>query len=164
VKEIHPLKFIKFKYEPQSRRVSIIVENPKTYNYTIFLSPLLQYMLGFTMDASLKGFKKGINKAKYPPDMTGGASSLYIYSDCVVPQIVGSTLAPLLRVVPIRIGGMMYGQPITEIFMQLHYLPVISKSLNSVEISIKTDQYEDMPFNFGKSVMKLHFVKKTMRL
>jgi hypothetical protein len=164
VKEINPLKFVKFKYDPHSRRVSIIVENPKTYNYTVFLSPLLQYMLGFTTDTTLKGFKKGINKAKYPPDMTGGASSLYVYSDCVAPQIVGSTLAPLLRVVPIRIGGMTYGQPIIEIFIQPHYLPVISKSLNSVEISIKTDQYEDMQFNFGKSVVKLHFVKKSVRL
>jgi hypothetical protein len=124
----------------------------------------MQYMLGFTTDRSLKGFQTGISTAKYPPDMTGGASSLYVYSDCVAPQIVGSALAPLLRVIPIRIGGIVYGQPVTEIFVQPHYIPVISKSLNSIDIAIKTDQNQDMKFNYGKSVVKLHFVRKGVRL
>jgi len=162
VKKINPLKFVKFTYN--NRRVVVVVDNPMNYNYTVFLSPLLQYMLGFTTDRALKGLESGTNTARYPPDMTGGASSLYVYTNCVAPQIVGNTLAPLLRVVPIRISGVTFGQPVTEIFTLPHYIPVVSKTLNSIDIAIKTDQFKNMQFNYGKSVVKLHFVKKSVRL
>lgn len=121
-------------------------------------------MLGFTKDDGLEGLGQGENVAKYPPDMTGGLNSIYVYSSCVAPQIVGSSLSSLLRVVPIRIHGIEYGEPVMEIFTQPHYVPVLLKNMNSVDISIKTDQNENMRFNFGKTLVRLHFRKVSVRL
>ncbi len=129
------------------------------------LSPVLQYMLGFaTTDQSVLNISQNKIVAPYPPDIQGGLSALYIYSDCAVPQIVGDQVAPLLRVIPVNTTGFNYGQVCTQIFHTPHYIPVVSRSLTSIQISINTDQDEPVGFNFGKSILKLHFVQKTPRL
>ncbi len=129
------------------------------------LSPVLQYMLGFaTTDQNVLNITQNKTVAPYPPDIQGGLSALYIYSDSAVPQIVGDQVAPLLHVIPVNTTGFSYGQVCTQIFYTPHYIPVVSRSLTSIQISINTDQDVPVGFNFGKSIVKLHFVQKTPRL
>jgi len=151
---------IDFSYDT---RVTIHIKDTKAIT-EIYLSPLMQYMLGYTDRSGLYSLNQPENLAKYPPDLSGGIDSLYVYCDLIQPQIVGDTMTQLLRQIPIRVAGTPYGHPVTEIFTQPHYLNVIHKKLSTIEVYIKNDSGENLLFNFGKSTVKLHFVKKSLRL
>ena len=97
--------------------------------------------------------------AVYEPDMRGGLESLYVYCDLVDPQIVGDTMEPLLRILPV-VGK--YGDVVHRVFVAPHYLNVLQKDFSEVGISIKTDQDKLIGFEFGKSVVKLHFRRKRL--
>jgi hypothetical protein len=124
----------------------------------VMISKQLQYLLGFDK-IYLKSSSK-ITRAKYPPALRGGIDSLFVYCDIISPQIIGDSLEPLLRVVPIT-GA--HGDNVDKVFLAPHYVPVLQKQFQSIEISINTDQDEPIKFQFGKSFVKLHF-RKHMRL
>ena len=121
----------------------------------VSFSPHLQYMLGFR-NQIVPATKPGKQIAKYPPDMRAGIDSLYIYCDIVQPQLVGNKREQLLRIVPAQ-GK--YGDMIGHTFTAPHYIPVLNKQFSTVEISIKTDTDQPFAFQYGKSVLKLHFRK-----
>ena len=59
--------------------------------------------------------------------------SLYVYSDLVDAQLVGDTVVPLLRIVPIR-GR--HGEMVTKAFENPQHLPIAKKQFTSVEMNI----------------------------
>ena len=117
------------------------------------LSDQLQYMLGF-VDPIISMSK---DTALYQPDIRGGFYSLYVYCSLVEPQIVGNVTAPLLRNVHIE-GS--HGEMVEKLYHSPHYVPVIAKEVDRIEIDIKDDKNQSVPFQFGKTVVKLHFRKK----
>jgi hypothetical protein len=117
------------------------------------LSNKLQYMLGFENS----GIYEETETAKYIHDLRGGFYSLFVYCSLVEPQIVGNVTAPLLRNVHIEGKN---GDIVEKIFTTPHYVPVNSKEVNHIEIDIKDDNNQSIPFQFGKTVVKLHFRKK----
>jgi len=123
----------------------------------LYMTKHLQYMLGFGDQLMTFTGKKTV--AEYPPDCQGGFSNMYVYSSVVSPQIVGNTMAPLLRVVPIE-GK--FGQNVERLYNTPHYIPCLSKSIDSINISIKDDVDQLVPFQNGKCIVKLHFRKKRM--
>ncbi len=110
-------------------------------------------MLGFEHAA----IYKERNRAKYIPDIRIGFHSLYLYSSLVEPQIVGNVTAPLLRSVHVK-GN--HGDIIEKLYNTPHYVPVVAKEIDRVEIDIKDDNNQSVPFQFGKTVVKLHFRRK----
>ena len=120
----------------------------------IELSALMQYMLGFKQ----RVFSK-TTVADYPPDLRGGIDSLYVYCDLCEPQIVGNSMERLIRILPV--GGE-YGEVIHRVFAAPHYVGVLHRDFSTVEISIKTDGNLNVPFAFGKTVVKLHFRRKRL--
>ena len=117
------------------------------------LSDQLQYMLGFVNPI----MSMSEDVALYQPDLRGGFYSLYVYCSLVEPQIVGNVTAPLLRNVHIE-GS--HGEMIEKLYHSPHYVPVIAKEVDRIEIDIKDDKNQSIPFQFGKTVVKLHFRKK----
>ncbi len=117
------------------------------------LSSKLQYMLGFEHAE----IYKERNRAKYIPDIRIGFYSLYLYCSLVEPQIVGNVTAPLLRSVHVK-GN--HGDIIEKLYNTPHYVPVVAKEIDRVEIDIKDDNNQSVPFQFGKTVVKLHFRRK----
>ena len=124
------------------------------HGYEVILSEHLAYMFGF-VDKLLDGK----NIAKFRPDMRGGMDSLHVLCDLCEPQIVGDSMDPLLRIIPV--SGK-YGDVIHRVFVAPHYINVLVKEFSSVGISIKTDRNENVPFTFGKTVAKLHFRRKLL--
>jgi len=94
--------------------------------------------------------------AYYPADLSCGMSYLYIYCDVLEPQIIGTKLAPLLQVV--NVEGK-YTQLVSRIYTAPHYVPILKKCFNSIEINIKNDMDEPVNFTFGKTIVKMHFRK-----
>ena len=80
--------------------------------------------------------------------------SLFVYCDILEHTVVGDTKAPLLRT--ISVTGK-HGNIVREIFDKSMYVPIQKKHFESIEIDIRTDFGEPVPFVNGKSTVILHF-------
>lgn len=78
----------------------------------------------------------------------------YIYSDIVEPQIVGHTVAPLLRVITVKGED---GDMVHEVFDRPHYVPLSRKNFQTIETIIRTHTGRLVPFERGQLIVKLHF-------
>ncbi len=152
------LESIKLTYNEFSKVCELTIDGANI-SYFSFSRHLL-YMLGFDENLWVNYNKGKILhvKAPHPPDMLGGMHYLLIYCDVAEPQIVGHTLAPLLQVV--NVEGK-YMEIINHSYVIPHYVPVLKKSFNTIEINIKNDTDEPVPFEFGKTIIKLHFRRST---
>lgn len=83
--------------------------------------------------------------------------NMYVYCDLVQDERVGDTLAPLLRIVPIR-GR--HGKFITHTCEDVQYKPLRGGLLDNVEIDIRDDQGNVIPFAPGKLVVVLHLRRR----
>lgn len=146
--------WVQFSYSPILQRVSIYVKEKKLK--TVILSQHLKYMLGFD-ERDVDEFEPGTTQARFPPDLRAGIDSLYVYCDLVEPQIVGNVRVPLLRTVPVT-GS--YGQMVAKIFHTPHYSQLQQNTFSSIHININTDTNVPLPFQFGKTVIKIHFRKR----
>ncbi|GFV96287.1 putative uncharacterized transposon-derived protein F54H12.3 [Trichonephila clavipes] len=75
-------------------------------------------------------------------------------SDIVQPVVVGHVEAPLLRVV--RISGD-DGDAVSAQYDRPHYVPVIRQSFYTIEIEIRLNSGDLLPFERGKVIVVLHF-------
>ncbi len=118
----------------------------------VVLGSNLQYVLGFGSEVSY-AFTKPVSIAAYPPDVSCALNTLFVYTDLVEYQVVGNILAPLLRTVPIT--GV-YGETVGCVFLSPHYLRLRKKTIDSVEINIKDSAGNNIGFQFGNTIVKLH--------
>ena len=81
----------------------------------------------------------------------------YIYCDIVEPQIVGDVYAPLLRIVTVKGQD---GEMVHELYDRPHYIPLIRKKFQSIEIVIRTHLGRLVSFDRGRLIVKLHFREK----
>ena len=88
-------------------------------------------------------------------DLNPNTHHLYIYCNLVHEIMVGDIFAKMLRDVSTRSEN--YGQYVTITFTAPHYLPLASSYENYVEISIRDDVGELIPFGSGKVIVTLHF-------
>lgn len=140
---------LRFNYNTILKRVELKIATVSL----VQLSEKLQYSLGFQE----LSFDKPYTVAPYPPDMTTGLSSLFVYCDIIKPQLVGNTESPLIRTVPIK--GI-YGEQIVKDFNPVHYVDLLNKRFDTVSIAIKDDTGAPVKFLFGKTILKLHFRQK----
>ena len=69
-------------------------------------------------------------------NLTQGFDTLYVYTNIVESRIVGDTLAPLLRALPI--SGR-HGDRVSARFTNVHYVPLLYSHFNSIEVDIRDD-------------------------
>ena len=119
----------------------------------IELSPTLTVMLGMSQSRMYRGSHEGVRVV----DINQGFYSLYVYCDVVEPRCVGDRKVPLLRIVPTH-GPT--GEMITQSYENIQYIPILKKHFNTIEINIRKDTGEKVPFEFGKVVVTLHFRKR----
>jgi len=132
----------------------VIFEIPTNILRNVKLSRKLQYMMGFEK-ADL--YNK-INVAEHALDLKGAYDTLYVYCSIIENQIVGNTKVPLLRSVNNTSGNI--GELVERMYNFPYYVPVLNKELSVIEISIKGDDNKPIPFEFGKTIVKLHFRKR----
>ena len=121
------------------------------------LGQTLKYICGFDMDK--ESLSKGMHHAPHPPDMRAGLENLFVYCNLVEPVMVGNTRAPLLRTVGIT-GQVPFGEIIDLNFTNPRYLPVAQNCFSELKISINTDSNVPVPFQGGKVVAVLHFLRQ----
>ena len=90
-------------------------------------------------------------------NLTQGFDTLYVYTDIVESRIVGDTLAPLLRALPI--SGR-HGDRVSARFTNVHYVPLLCSNFNSIEVDIRDDMGRRVPFEYGRVTVTLHFRRR----
>jgi len=140
-----------FKYDEVSKRVGVDI--PKQ----TWIQPTenLKLLLGMTTT----NFRNTTDKVetRYGSDVgdvNGGVHALYVYCDLAESVPVGDIEAPLLRVVSAK-GEK--GEMQQRNFDQLMYIPLQKKHFDSVEIFIRDDLGNPIPFESGKLLVTLHF-------
>lgn len=98
------------------------------------------------------------SQAKNPVSLTLQLPSLFVYTPMIEYVGVGDTHAPLFAVVPVRgnLGDIVYERFDKPIYMRLN-----QKYIAEIEVSIKDDTGEDIVFNAGKTILILHFRRRT---
>lgn len=120
-------------------------------------STKLCLQLGFDPNTNI-AVKKS---SKFPANIyLGLPSQLLIYCDIVEPQIVGDVMCPLLRIIPLDPVKYAYGSNKMHIFSPPHYIPVMRREFDTIEIDIRSNTGDCIPFQFGTSCIKLHFKRR----
>ena len=94
-------------------------------------------------------------------NMTQGFNTLYVYTDIVESRVVGDTLAPLLRALPIT-GH--HGDILSDRFTNIHYVPLLRSTIHSIEVDVRDDMGRRVPFEYGRVTVTLHFRRRRVGL
>lgn len=92
-------------------------------------------------------------------DITGGFYAIYIYTNIVHTTLVGDTVAPILRVVPLKESKGNFCQ-ISQSFQNIQFHPVVATQTDVIEINIRKDTGSFVPFDGGKAIITLQFKKQ----
>ena len=139
---------IKLTYNAFTGKVTVQIKN----GFQFAVMKPLSIILGFGgKDVILKK----TTESPYVADLTT-VSTIYVYCDIVEPQIVGDTSAQLLKSIPAE-GK--FGDIIAKTFTNMQYVPIRTKSFEAVEVLLRNDTGDPVPFERGKVVITLHFRK-----
>lgn len=140
------------------RQHQVVLHTNGGFVTRIDFSPHLYQLLGFEEDHITVGKSTSMlyGVSTKMSTFTQANNALYVYSDIVERQHVGNVKAPLLRIVPVIIND---SPSVVVDYTNIHYVPLLQKAMNSIDIAILTDQGSDFPFLSGKSLVKLHFRK-----
>jgi hypothetical protein len=137
-------------WDPIRMKTSIII---RASGMSLVVTPRLGRILGFEKFDFTSGVTTGIHHS----DIDEGMSAIYVYSNIVQNQLVGDSLVPLLRVVPIRGSrGELYR---SEEFLHPHYLPTVKETTSELQFHLRRDDGTPISFKTGKVVLTLHFRK-----
>lgn len=87
-------------------------------------------------------------------DMKSGIHALYIYCNIIEPVIVGDTFAQLLRAVEVP-SEKNFGDQCVKIYQKIHFQPITSREISTIELSIKDDTNTAIDFRFGRTIAHL---------
>ena len=137
---------VKFSYDSLNRKVTIGLQN----NAEIALENIGN-ILGFQSTSQvISKTSTGEREA----DLEHGFHDLYIYCDIAQAQYVGDVLVPLLSIVPVEGVN---GQRENKSFLRPQYIPDDGKAFETIEVNIRRDTGESVPFESGKVLLTLHF-------
>jgi hypothetical protein len=94
----------------------------------------------------------------HPYDISGGHYSLFVYSDIVKPTHVGDSFTQFLGMVEIP-NDVNFGKQVVIKYSNPIYVPLLLNEFDTIEIDIKNDSGETIPFKFGRVHIILHFRK-----
>lgn len=98
--------------------------------------------------------------ADEPASVTRGIpDKLFVYCDICEPYVTGDVHSPLLRVVPVEhsVDKYTYGSNTVRHFSHPNYIPLRLTSFRTIEIDIRDQVGEKIPFEFGTLTVTLQF-------
>ena len=121
----------------------------------VIVSPDLLEILGFRR---VLRFANDVDVVGFAPfDVNRGLNLVYIYCDIASHSTVGDIRAPLLRVC--NVSGK-NGRVVRITYHRPHYVPVGRREFDTVGIAINNELGKPMPFEFGKTIVTLHFRRR----
>lgn len=118
----------------------------------VVLPNKFSYMLGFSSSEKLRPN----TLARYTPDIRAGIHRFCVYENSGLTQLMifGDRMTSLLRVVPVTAAP---GTSKEETFNPPMFKRIIAKSIEDIEIEVKTMDNEYVPFNYGEFIVTLAF-------
>jgi hypothetical protein len=89
--------------------------------------------------------------------MAQGFHALYVYTNVVESRVVGDSVVPLLRIVPLE-GK--HGDVVSKNFDNVQYITVLHREFTTIEIDIRDDAGRHVPFERGRVTVTLHFRRR----
>ena len=145
---------------PSMTNLSFRVEfNEKTNKVKFFVDSKAYYMkfskkLKQILDVGDRNDAELSYSSESEVDVNRARHTMFVYCDLVEDSIVGDVRAPLLRT---TLASGKYGEDVREVFNKPMYIPLRTNHFDTIQIAIKTETGEDMPFNYGISYVILHF-------
>ena len=136
---------LQLSFDTLNRKVTVHLQN----KVEMYFSDIGQ-MLGFSPNNVISS----TSTAERAVDLEHSFHDLYVYCDIIQSQYVGDALVPLLRIVPAEGKDR---ERISKSFIRPQYLPVSRKQFETIEVNIKRDTGETVPFEFGRVLLTLHF-------
>lgn len=152
-------KKIDFSYNKHNRKVKINLKPDAKINLLPGLAECLGFPPGMLVNEEYVSRDSPYMSFESPnvADPNYNSNLLYVYNDIIEPQIVGDTVAPLLRVITVKGHD---GDTIHELFDRPHYTSVTRKNFQTIETVIRTHTGRLVPFDHGNLIVKLHFRQK----
>ena len=155
---------VQFKMDKFTNQVCIMFRRDVVQ--VVKISEHLCFMLGFETSYIQSDNSNATSlwydeRAIYAPNLNCTCSCMYVYCNLIEGQIIGNTLAPLLRTV--HVSGT-FGQQILATFQHKHYLPLSTNFVHCVEIEIKDSTGAFVEFDSGNTLLTLHFRKRKQNL
>ena len=106
-------------------------ENPRLGGRNIGLTPSATVFL--PPKETPDGLYTYRKEAEHVVQMDQGFDTIYVYTDVVESRIVGDSVAPLLRALPV--GGS-HGETVTDRFTNIHYVLLLYSHFKSIESAV----------------------------
>ena len=137
----------------------LLTYNAITGKVTVQMKNGFQFGLVKSLSIMLGFWEKDVivkksTESPYVADLTTGSTIMYVYCHIVEPQIVGDTSAQLLKSIPAE-GK--FGDIIAKTFTNIQYVPIRTKSFEAVEVLLRNETGDPVPFECRKVVIPLHF-------
>ena len=108
--------------------------------------------------------KDRVLRAERPPFLRYGINNMYIYSSVCRPIRVGETRVPLLKSLWLDNDvnkSRAFGEVRNIVVKNPMYIPLSSTSINTIEVNIRSDSGELVPFVVGSvTSLTLHFKRQ----
>jgi len=162
------LKPPSLRYDPILNRIFVTIgmSLEKDCFYFPFIPKELELMLGFCSEDFFKENKDNVSdiglvefEAPCPIQFNTNELHILVYCSIVKPIITGNVYTNLLRQVEIP-RKIKFGEQCLLRFPNPFYHSVVSHEFETIEIDIKDDSGETIPFDFGRSTIALHFRKR----
>lgn len=142
-----------FSYSPQSQRISLLAKE----THFVRMSSTLSLKLGFE-NANEILFTNRSMEANHFPLFHKDVHDLYVYTNIVEPVYVGNVKAPLLLACPLKKDSQMSYLTHLE-FQNPTYQKLNRNVFREIEISIHDAFGKLIEFDYGRTVLNLHFRK-----
>lgn len=184
--DIDSFTFFSYRYDPVSSRLEIKIR--ETEGQLILSSADLRGILGYDYETGVNGIKhiepspppppppnidaptaaataeQGWVRAEYAPDIQR-LHQMMVYTDIIEHQIIGDTLAPLLRSIPLKsktkngeLSGMDYTQSHESFHEPLQFKKIQVNTFHAIHIDLYAENGERIPFiDVGHAALTLMF-------
>lgn len=144
---------IRVKYIKSENKVGFSVIGADVGN--LYFSDSVRNILGFSHERIFYAID---SVSEYSANVNNGLpNQIYIYCDIIENNMVGDTTAPLLRAISVDKSNHVFGTGRTIVFESPHYVPVMKRSFDTIDILLRSEKGKPIPFAFGTSCVKLHF-------
>lgn len=129
-----------------------------TEKHFFVMSKKLKSILGFGVSEKEPIYVENTSYAPQPANLLNGLPNyVMIYTNILEPHVTGDVQTPLLRGLTLDLDKFTYGGFQVKNFSPPMYLPVLLSSFRSIEIDIRDQFGEPIPFDYGTLTVTLHF-------
>ena len=141
-----------FSYDKNEQKFSLKVGK----DTCVRMTDVICYILGLKVE---EYYYNNTYKAVWAPALDRAIDNLFVYNNLTEPVYVGNMKSPLLCITPREVKRP--GGSNTHMFDSPVYMPISRFQFNRIDISIRDGSGSIVPFMEGKTILTLHFRRRT---